>query len=566
LQLNAGTSQNLSASALPQMNTWTIETYFRLDALMTNVDGSCIATPTGAVGGVIMNYSLCVDVAGTVWTGYRNATGFRFARTSQSLTVGAWTHIVGIFDGTNMIVYFDGINKAQNTQNLSGDSSTFAPTSSQSTLWIGRYFDTAKTRYLPGTIGYLRIYNVGLAPSQVQSAYEASSPRFYGSNLDRLTQSKKYGTVLFDSFPATSGADTKTVTFSTGNRAGVSWDTTTVLNRANLAIQESLTVGTYYDTITVTDSIGQSTYLPLRFTVTQADTLTISMDTPTVVTFNNSQITVFPKPVYKGLVGVDTLTVTTKFSSATYALSDIRPTNADTYTVRATDPVFTVGAASNYLNVVYESSTAVVNKARQAALNPSIYGASIGSPFYLSLLGGSGDGAVTETLTGVSTAPNCAINARSLSSSTTSVAYCTVTFTKGSSQNYLSESITVQIYFMSYVINQPAPPAGSGPNIALTGKSEVTTDLDLAPMISSLSTYAATAGVTILQINGVGFSGSDPLFEIRFWRGINGTGFTIDPAKTQISVTVPSGTKTGKVSVVTSKGLAVSEFSLVITP
>ena len=122
------------------------------------------------------------------------------------------------------------------------------------------------------------------------------------------------------------------------------------------------------------------------------------------------------------------------------------------------------------------------------------------------------------------------------------------------------------IYFIEFVFNQPAPSAGSGPNVALTGENDVTVDVDLAPMISSLSTYAATAGVTSIQINGVGFNGSDPLFEIKFWRGVAGTGFTINPAKTQISLTVPAGARTGKVTVVTSKGLAVSEFALVVSP
>jgi hypothetical protein len=107
---------------------------------------------------------------------------------------------------------------------------------------------------------------------------------------------------------------------------------------------------------------------------------------------------------------------------------------------------------------------------------------------------------------------------------------------------------------------------GTGPTIALNGKSDVTVDIDLAPIITSLSTYAATAGVTSISVNGVGFNGSDPLFEIKFWRGITGTGYTINPAKTQITVTVPAGTRTGKVTVITSKGLAVSEFALVITP
>ncbi|CAB4578086.1 unannotated protein [freshwater metagenome] len=53
---------------------------------------------------------------------------------------------------------------------------------------------------------------------------------------------------------------------------------------------------------------------------------------------------------------------------------------------------------------------------------------------------------------------------------------------------------------------------------------------------------------------------------MKFWRGVNGTGFTVNPAKTEITVTVPAGTRTGKVIVVTSKGLAQSELPLTITP
>ena len=77
-------------------------------------------------------------------------------------------------------------------------------------------------------------------------------------------------------------------------------------------MQESLTATTHYETITVTDSLGASTYLPIKMTVSKADTLTISMDTATVITYNGSPITSYPKPVFKGLAGVDTLIVTGK--------------------------------------------------------------------------------------------------------------------------------------------------------------------------------------------------------------------------------------------------------------
>jgi hypothetical protein len=130
----------------------------------------------------------------------------------------------------------------------------------------------------------------------------------------------------------------------------------------------------------------------------------------------------------------------------------------------------------------------------------------------------------------------------------------------------LAESTTALIYFIEFVFSQPTQSVGSGPVVGLIGENDVTTDVDLAPMISSLSTYAATAGLTSIQINGVGFNGSDPLFEIKFWRGVVGTGYTINSAKTQISLTVPAGARTGKVTVITSKGLAVSELALVVTP
>jgi hypothetical protein len=262
----------------------------------------------------------------------------------------------------------------------------------------------------------------------------------------------------------------------------------------------------------------------------------------------------------------DTATVTTKFSSASYSLSASPPTNSDTYTVTATDLTMVVGTLNNYLGWRVETSTARINKASQAPLYVSTYVAVVGSPFTITVLGGTGGGAISETLTGVSTAPNCQINNRVLTSSATTTSYCQIKVTSAESQNYLAESVTALVYFMEFVFNQPAPSAGSGPNVALTGENDVTVDIDLAPMISSLSTYAATAGVTSLLINGVGFNGSDPLFELKFWRGIAGTGYTINPEKTQISVTVPAGTRTGKVTVTTSKGLAVSEFPLVVTP
>jgi hypothetical protein len=278
-----------------------------------------------------------------------------------------------------------------------------------------------------------------------------------------------------------------------------------------------------------------------------------------------------------GLVHTDSATATRLYSHPASAVgapesyvaltnSATTPTDVETYTVSSSALTFSSGVESNYVNVVRETSTLIINQANQAPLRIALYNAWVGSPFTILTEGGTGLGTIVETITAGSTATDCRISARVLTMTSTTASSCNILVTKAATRNYRAESATATINFLVLVINQPSPPPGSGPNIALTGENDVSVDVDLAPMISSLSTYAATAGVTSIQINGVGFNGSDPLFEIKFWRGVAGTGFTINPAKTQISLTVPAGARTGKVTVITSKGLAVSELALVVTP
>ncbi len=420
-------------------------------------------------------------------------------------------------------------------------------------LIIGRKWDASDT--FNGSVGEIRVYDRILSTTEIAQNYTATKSR-YLTTFNKSAPTKKYGVIATDTYTVISSAPSVTASIALNSRPALKWDTSTA-RAVTVRGQESLTVGSYLETITVTDNLGQSVYLTLNYVVTKADTLTISMDTGTVVTFNDNLITVYPKPVYKGLVGVDTLTVTTKFSSTLYSLSAIAPTNADTYTVIAADPVFTTGASSNYYNIIYETSTAVVNKAKQAALNPSMYGAVVGSPFTLTLLGGSGDGAVTETLTGVSTAPNCAISSHVLTSSATQIAYCQVRFTKASSQNYLSESITVQIYFMIYVINQPSGQNGAGSTIGINGETSITRSSG-APAITGVS---SSGDLTYpIAITGSGFNGSSASETVvKFWRGVavNSPDFIIK-SDTLIWSKQPVGATTGKVLVVNSNGTGIS--------
>jgi hypothetical protein len=677
---------------------------------------------------------------GKIYVGFYSGNGWRFANFPITPIANTWMHITGTYDGTTLRTYLNGALLGSATYSLYGTLNTKG-------YFIGKRWDS--TYFYTGSIAEVRAYNVSLSDSQVALNFNATKDRFDSSSQRILKPTQKYGALNIETFTVTSGGDTKTVTLATGNRTGITWDTASIPGQVKLSVQESLTPGTYYDTITVTDNFSQSTSLPITFTVTKADTITVTAGVATTQVFNNQQATSVPTFGITGLVSSDSGTVLRKYTGidwtkpcsqgggcevgdtgpgggtifyisptainsasgissggrylevapinwsglsvesttawakaatsvtgtlsaigagaentrlinsalttnsvaakvaadltfgtksdwflpstlelkemydALYApslagnlsirnywsstqdptlnsradtywfgdgglvsptdklgtaitLRPIRayspdtitvttvPTFVDSYTVSVDTITMTTGLLSNYENVIFQRSGLDITQARQDSLRVNTYGATLGLPFTVTILGGSGSGARTQTVVAGSTATGCAISGDTMTS--TSAGACNLQIKKAYSRNYLTETTTATVYFLLFVINQPAPAVGSGPNIALSGESDVTVDIDLAPMISSLSTYAATAGVTSLLINGVGFNGSDPLFELKFWRGIAGTGYTINPAKTQITVTVPAGTRTGKVTVITSKGLAVSEFALVITP
>jgi hypothetical protein len=738
--------QALYTNGIGRLTNWTIDTWVRIDE--ESGTQRCVVTAEW-VPSVGFNYTLCIDTSRTIFTGFYIPNSWTYMRTTQVVPLNTWVHLVGTWNGTKVKLYINGV-LASGTE-IYESAGLVAPGTATQSTYISKWYDSGiqadAAYYSPLSIGSVRLYNLALTETQTAQNYNATKYRFDLSNRTILKPSQKYGSLNVETFTVNSGGDTKTVTFAVGNRTGIAWDTSSTPGQVKLSVQESLTPGTYYDTITVTDNFAQSTTLPITFTVSKADTITVTAGPAISQVFNNQHAASLPAFGITGLVSSDTGTVARKFvgidwtkpcaqgggcevgdtgpgggtifyisptainssstistggryleaaplnwsglsvesttawaratTSVTGTLSSIGagaentrlinnalttnsvaakvaadltyggksdwflpstlelkemyealylpslagnlgtnnywtstqsttatqadsfgfgsggtvipttktstnvlrpirayspdtitvttvPTNVDSYTVIADTPTMTVGSLDNYQAVVYQRSGLDITQARQDPLRFNTFGATLGLPFRISILGGSGSGAVTESLTAGSTATGCAISGDTITS--TSAGACNLQIKKAYSRNYLAETITATVYFLLWVINQPSPAPGSGPNIALSGESDVTVDLDLAPMISSLSTYAATAGVTVIQVNGVGFNGSDPLFEIKFWRDKAGTGFTINPAKTQITVTVPAGTRSGKVSVITSKGLAVSEFPLTITP
>jgi hypothetical protein len=488
-------------------------------------------------------------------------------------TINTWTHLVGTYDGNNFRIYANG-SLVVTTANTNS-TSLLAGDENLSGYFIGRRFDG--TNSYTGDMASIRVYDAPLTLGQVQQNYNATKERFLSSNINMLRLTQKYGAKQEETFTVTSGFGSKTRVLSTGNRTGIAWDTATA-NTVVLAIQESLTVGTYSDTITVTDSLNQSSFLPITMSIAKADTITVTVRNSKTFVYTGSAPTSLPDITITGLVSSDTGTATRLFSAPasrvgapeTYTAlvnSSSVPIDVETYTVTAATPVLSVGSLSNYEGVLNnETTTLQITQANQQPLRIAMYGASVGSPYTITTDGGSGGGLVTETTTAGSTASNCLINSRVLTMTSTVSSYCNILVTKAATRNFRVETATAQITFFLFVPTASAP-TGGGPGIGIGGIKTVTVDAVGAPTINSLSatTISLSAGGS-LTISGSGFGSSS--LTVKFWRD---KSVTITPSNGS-TIVVPvadiaaAGGQSGRITVITVGGAAVSVERLTITP
>ncbi len=754
--LKLSNTQYISATGFTTLPSFTIEAYINLQSIGANQ----VCVFGSEQTSVNVAYFMCIDGGRTVFTGFYNGY-WTYKRTSQQLTLGAWTHLVGTFDsttaGTKMELYFNG--SVATLSDSAENAGLVPPIASSDKAFINKWFYTSTTPTSAMDIGFVRLYSAPFTQARVTQNYNATKDRFTSANQTQIKPIQKYGVLNLESFTVTSGGDTKTISFAIGNRQGIQWDTSSTPGQVKLSVQESLTPGTYYDTITVTDEYSSSTSLPIKFTVTKADTLTVYVDTPTALSYTGSRANFSPTVKTIGAVGLESGTVlssainykpagttcatggycrvgdigpgggivfidTSTASSdgriyevapqnwsgsddlstiGTYCSNDnsnlgatqvgigwgetntnlakasclggavarvntfnagnstgysdwfipskneaielakipatagllnignnwttgkwgywastevsssvmwsighagasfagsanvskseanqnmVRPVRAfkscwaiDTCTAIATTDTPTAAGVyvitptaltnsadilSKYSAITYMTSRLTINRIAQRAQVIPFINTNYPETFTVNVTEGNGNGAVTFSAVN-GTASGCAFDYKKLY--TTSQGTCTVTIAKAGDRNYLPDTVTANVLFLAFVINQPSPAVGSGPTIALSGATSITLDPNAAPTISSLSTYTATAGSTQIIINGAGFNHLDlASITVKFWRNITASGFTVNAGDSQITVTVPVGATTGKVTVTTPNGIAVSELSLTITP
>lgn len=558
--LNFTSPQCGYVSNLGLLRSYTVETWVKRSGNQSG-DRAILATPYAGSGkqiNIALTWTGTNTVAAAIYSG-----GAWYSTAAATIADNTWVRLTATFnEATNVLSLF--VDSETVTTRIVNVSVTWDLAKLDTGLLLGRKW--GNDIYFNGSMGYLRIYNRVLSGAELLQNYNATKARFLTGQL-ATTHTSKYGTAVTDTFTVTSGSPSYTYSYvdiATNRVNSVPGFTYNVSNPSapTLTVIPQLRPDTYYDTLTVTDSNGASTVLAIKAIIAKADTITIGFDTSTVVTFNGLQPTSYPQPLVRGLRNSDALTFPTRFSSSRYALSGTVPINADTYTVSAAAPTFTAGLPSFYEAVVYETSTLTILQARQIPLNVSQYGAVVGAPFTISLLGGSDTGTVTFATAAGSTATGCSISILVLTMTSTTASYCNLLVSKAGTQNYLAETATVSVYFAIYIISQPSPPAGTGSTIAVGGSTSVIVISTAPPAITSLSTYSAATGTSI-DINGSGFTAAG--LEVKFWRNKIPVTMTV-VSDSKITATIPTGTTSGRIIITTANGSVASDQSLQITP
>jgi hypothetical protein len=528
---------------------YTVELWVKRDGDQAAGYSTLLANPYRTAGdelNINITYRSGNSIGAEILTSTKN-----YQANSGATSDKTWIHVCVTYDGANLKIMLNNNSLLSTTTPVTGV--TWNKANLSSGLIIGNYMAGSTNNIFKGSIGGIRVYNRVLTSAEITQNYNASKGRFL-TTANSVAVSKKWGATYNETYTVSAGSETVTATFASNNPL-ISWDTSTAKS-LKLSVQPTLPAGTYSETVTVTDIYGASTYWPVSIVITGADTLTVSVETGTVLTYNGKPAASYPKIVVKGLLGTDSATAQASFTSLTYTDSLTVPTNVDTYTVQGTNLAFSSGSLSNYAGVVYETSTLTILRAKQTPLNIFLYGGVVGLPFPIIPQGGSGTGAVTEILTGTSTIPGCSISNHTLFSTTTIQGFCEVRVVKNQDQNYFAETATVQMYFMKYSLDQPSGLVGGGTTIALNGKTTLTIDdtvTAVAPMITGFTLVGST-----LTISGYGF-GSAPV-TVQFYRYVN-----VNPSPTpynsgqNIQVAVPSGASTGPVIVITATGMAATD-------
>jgi hypothetical protein len=156
---------------LGNLSQWTVESWFKLDSLLTGkvtsiisneYDGSNLNFSIGT-NNTPTNSNLAVGFYNGAW---RSTTGF-------VPTTNVWYQVVGTYDGSTIRQYINGVASG-GTLNYVG-----TPTSGGGVRLMRRWDDTAtSSNFVNGKLAIAYVYNRALSSTEVLQNYNSLSPRF----------------------------------------------------------------------------------------------------------------------------------------------------------------------------------------------------------------------------------------------------------------------------------------------------------------------------------------------------------------------------------------------------
>ena len=351
--INTGNNQ----SAAPSVQVTTAPTVLVKDSNNDVVEGATVTFAIASGGGSLAASGTVVTNASGIatspaWTlgsspGSNTLTASVEYLSSVTFTATASDSVAPISSGNIVALYTNSTSVSVNY--TASDSGTIAS--------VAVYYSTSPSLTLPTLCGsetssatsgtiictvaatnttyYIYTRATDSAPN-VEAAPIVADDSIVKNNaivLTGITQDLRttFGVSTSDTVTATGGAGNMSFVLTGTTNAGITLDTSTV-NTAILKVSSSVGAGTYYETITATDSLTASATFAITLTVAQAITLTPATASVTKI---------------YGVVATDTITATLGTGNKTLTLTNLTgETNISIDTSTANTAILQVGAGA----------------------------------------------------------------------------------------------------------------------------------------------------------------------------------------------------------------------------
>ncbi len=152
--VDLGTSASLQPASALTVSAWVKRTgsFVDINGIITSVKDN------SHDGGYILSGTAANKIRMYIW----NGSGWVFSESTTVLPIGQWYQLTGVWDGTNVKLYINGV------QEDSDAVSSISYTGTSYATFIGTY---GQTVYTPAVIDEVRIYNRGLSASEVKQLY-----------------------------------------------------------------------------------------------------------------------------------------------------------------------------------------------------------------------------------------------------------------------------------------------------------------------------------------------------------------------------------------------------------